>query len=63
MALYNLAGPIVVTGRTESWDVAALDDDLAQHVHAVAQSVRETLVEWRTRPPVSNEAAAQELLA
>ncbi|MGW4516391.1 hypothetical protein ACWEO4_31385 [Streptomyces sp. NPDC004393] len=43
--------------------MAALDDDLAQHTHAVAQTVRETLGEWRSRPPASNEAALNELLA
>ncbi|MET9388105.1 hypothetical protein ABZY09_45790 [Streptomyces sp. NPDC002928] len=57
----------LVTGRAQDGDVAALDDGLAQHVHAVAvavaQTVRETLGEWRTRPPASNEAALNELLA
>ncbi|WP_331765327.1 hypothetical protein OG747_52730 (plasmid) [Streptomyces sp. NBC_01384] len=62
-ALYPLAGPIVITGRTESGEVTALDDDLAQHVQAVAQTVRETMTEWRTRAPSSNEAAIRELLA
>ncbi|MFK4227549.1 hypothetical protein [Streptomyces sp. NPDC019890] len=63
MALYPLAGPIVVTGRTATGDVATLEDDLAQHAKAVAQTVRDTLTEWRTRPPASNEAAISELLA
>ncbi|GHE34294.1 DUF3846 domain-containing protein [Streptomyces capitiformicae] len=63
MPLYPLAGPIVVTGRTASGDVAALDDDLVQHAKAVAQTVRDTLSEWRTRRPASNEAAVNELLA
>jgi hypothetical protein len=39
--MYPLAGPIVVTGRTASGDVTALDDDLVQHAKAVAQTVRE----------------------
>jgi hypothetical protein len=43
--------------------VATLEDDLAQHAKAVAQTVRETLTQWRTRPPASNEAAVSELLA
>ncbi|WP_405863545.1 hypothetical protein [Streptomyces sp. NBC_00005] len=43
--------------------MAGLDDSLAQHAHAVAQTVRETLGEWRTRPPASNEAALSELVA
>ncbi|MEU6578212.1 hypothetical protein [Streptomyces sp. NPDC046805] len=30
---------------------------------AVAQTVRDTLTEWRGRPPASNEAAIEELLA
>lgn len=63
MPLYPMAGPIVITGRTASGDVAALDDDLVQHALAVAQTVRETLEEWRTRPPESNDAALNELLA
>ncbi|MFE9024338.1 hypothetical protein ACFYNL_38120 [Streptomyces sp. NPDC007808] len=63
MPLYRLAGPIVVTGRTESGDVTALDDDLVQHAKAVAQTVRDTMSEWRARPPASNEAAVKELLA
>ncbi|MCX4598277.1 hypothetical protein OG819_55045 [Streptomyces sp. NBC_01549] len=63
MTLYPLAGPVVVTGRTAAGDVTALDDDLVQHVQAVAQTVRDTLSEWRARPPASNEAAIGELLA
>ncbi len=63
VALYPLAGTIVITGRTETGDVAALDDDMVQHATAVAQTVRETLGEWRTRPPASNEEAISELLA
>ncbi|WP_345600017.1 hypothetical protein [Streptomyces coacervatus] len=63
MPLYPLAGPIVITGRTASGEVTALDDDLVQHALAVTQTVRETLGEWRTRPPGSNEAALNELLA
>ncbi|MFE9769739.1 hypothetical protein ACFYPC_35345 [Streptomyces sp. NPDC005808] len=61
--LYPLAGPIVVTGRTVSGDVTALDDDLVQHARVVAQTVRDTLSKWRARPPASNEAAVKELLA
>ncbi|MEU0031746.1 hypothetical protein [Streptomyces sp. NPDC006335] len=63
MPLYPLAGRIVVTGRTTSGDLTALDDDLVQHSKAVAQTVRATLTEWRARPPASNEAAVNELLA
>ncbi|MGP4092576.1 hypothetical protein [Streptomyces sp. KR55] len=63
MTLYPLAGTIVVTGRTATGDMTALDDDLVQHAKAVAQTVRETLAQWRTRPPASNEAAISELLA
>lgn len=61
--LYPLAGPIVITGRTASGDATALDDDLVQHAKAVAQTVRDTLSEWRARPPATNEAAVEELLA
>ncbi|MFF8867894.1 hypothetical protein ACF08B_38305 [Streptomyces sp. NPDC015139] len=63
MPLYPLAGPIVITGRAASGDVAALDNDLAQHAKGVAQTVGDTLSEWRERPPASNEAAIKELLA
>ncbi|MCX4598284.1 hypothetical protein OG819_55085 [Streptomyces sp. NBC_01549] len=63
MALYPIHGPVIVTGRAQDGEAAALDDGLAQHTHAVAQTVRETLREWHTRPPASNEAALSELLA
>ncbi|MFC0843565.1 hypothetical protein ACFH04_07440 [Streptomyces noboritoensis] len=63
VALYPLAGTIVVTGRTADGEVTALDDDLAEHVQAVADTVRETLERWRRRPPLSGEAAIGELLA
>ncbi|MGI5380715.1 hypothetical protein ACQEV2_42315 [Streptomyces sp. CA-251387] len=43
--------------------MTALDDDLVQHAKAVAQTVRDTLSEWRARPSVSDEAAVRELLA
>ncbi|WP_217237475.1 hypothetical protein [Streptomyces sp. AC555_RSS877] len=58
-----MAGPIVVTGRTASGDVTALDGDLVQRAKAVAQTVRDTLSQWRERPPASQEAAVRELLA
>ncbi|GGP78059.1 hypothetical protein [Streptomyces melanogenes] len=63
VALYPLAGTIVVTGRTADGEVTSLDDDLAEHVQAVAVTVRETLAQWRRRPPPSDEAAIAELLA
>ncbi|MGW2766108.1 hypothetical protein [Streptomyces sp. NPDC001275] len=63
MALYPTHGPVIVTARAQGGEDASLDDGLAQHAHAVAQPVRETLGEWRTRPPASNEAALNELLA
>ncbi|MCQ8833799.1 hypothetical protein [Streptomyces malaysiensis] len=63
MPLYSFHGPVVVTGRTQDGDTSALGDDLAAHVHAVAQTVRETREAWKTRPPASNEAAMRELLA
>ncbi|MFD5309002.1 hypothetical protein [Streptomyces ardesiacus] len=47
-------GPVAVTGRTTAGEVTALGSDLAQHAGAVAQAVRETLTEWRGRPPVSD---------
>jgi hypothetical protein len=51
MALYPIHGPVIVTGPADDGDVAPLDDDLAQHAHTVAKTVRETLGEWRTRRP------------
>ncbi|MEV6400962.1 hypothetical protein AB0M39_40345 [Streptomyces sp. NPDC051907] len=61
---YALYGVVVVTGpRLGDGGVAPLEDLLAQQVHAVAQTVRETVEEWRRRPPASGDAAAQELLA
>jgi hypothetical protein len=63
MPLYPFHGPVVVTGRTQVGETSALGDDLAAHVHAVAQTVRETRVAWQTRSPASNEAAMRELLA
>ncbi|MFF3876746.1 hypothetical protein [Streptomyces sp. NPDC001978] len=63
IALYPINGPVIITGRAKDGGVAALDDDLTQHAHAVVRTVRETLGEWHTRPPSSNEAALSELLA
>ncbi|MFF6969369.1 hypothetical protein ACFY9G_39100 [Streptomyces anthocyanicus] len=62
-ALYLLAGPVAITGRTMAGELTGLDGDLVRHARVVAQTVRETLTEWRRRPPVSNEAAISELLA
>ncbi|MQY40666.1 hypothetical protein SRB17_86990 [Streptomyces sp. RB17] len=63
IALYPIHGPVIVTGRAHDGGMTALDDDLAQHAQAVAQTVCETLGEWRTRPSLSGEAALSELLA
>ncbi|MGW1193227.1 hypothetical protein [Streptomyces sp. NPDC002559] len=63
MPLYPLHGPVVLTGRNGDGSAEALDDDLAQHARTVAQTVRETLQGWQVRPPASNEAAVDELLA
>ncbi|MFE0930849.1 hypothetical protein ACFW4O_38115 [Streptomyces mutabilis] len=62
-ALYPLAGPAALTGRTTVGELTGLDGDLVRHARAVAQTVRETLTEWRGRPPVSNKAAISELPA
>ncbi|MFB7576273.1 hypothetical protein [Streptomyces sp. NPDC056165] len=43
MALFPTHGPVIVTGRAQGGEAAGLDDGLAQHAHAVAQTVRETL--------------------
>ncbi|WP_331732498.1 hypothetical protein [Streptomyces sp. NBC_00989] len=61
--LYPLHGTVVVTGRGQDGGVNPLDDELAQHGHTVAQTVRDTLATWRIRPPASNHAAVDELLA
>ncbi|MFD8218076.1 hypothetical protein ACFV2U_31270 [Streptomyces sp. NPDC059697] len=63
MTPYPLHGPAVITGRTRDGGVAPLDDDLAQHARTVAQTVRETLIEWQARHPATNETAIAELLA
>ncbi|MER6386622.1 hypothetical protein [Streptomyces sp. NPDC001250] len=63
MALCPIHGPVIVTGCTEDGQVAGLDDGLAQHAHTVTRTVWETLGEWRTWPPVSNDAALNELRA
>lgn len=62
-ALYPLAGPVAITGRTTAGELTDLDGDLVRHARAVGQTVRETLTEWRRHPHVSNEAAVSELLA
>ncbi|MFD8131198.1 hypothetical protein [Streptomyces mirabilis] len=36
MTLYPLHGPVAIAGRSQDGGVAPLDDDLAQHVRAVA---------------------------
>ncbi|GGN95373.1 hypothetical protein GCM10011579_095870 [Streptomyces albiflavescens] len=63
MPLYPLHGPAVITGRSQDGGVAPLDDDLVQHAQTIARTVRETLREWQTRRPASNQAAIGELLA
>ncbi|MGW6144260.1 hypothetical protein [Streptomyces sp. NPDC055140] len=64
MSLYPLHGSIVVTGcRHAEGEVTGLDEDLVHQAEAVAATVRETVQRWLERPPVSDEAAAQELLA
>ncbi|MEU6285682.1 hypothetical protein [Streptomyces sp. NPDC047028] len=42
IALYPIHGPVIGTGRAQGGGVVGLDDELAEHVHAVAQTVRET---------------------
>jgi hypothetical protein len=48
---YLLHGPVIITGRDSGGGVAALDAQLGAPVHATAQIVRETLAQWRQRPP------------
>ncbi|MEV7888346.1 hypothetical protein ACWD3I_38255 [Streptomyces sp. NPDC002817] len=61
MPLYPFRGHVVVTGRTPDGETSALDDTLAGHVHAVAQTV--DAGGWQARPPASKEAGVRELLA
>ncbi|MET7621932.1 hypothetical protein [Streptomyces sp. NPDC005408] len=57
-------GHVIITGReASSGGVTALDAHLAGHVHTTAQIGRETLADWRQRPPLSDSAAVVELLA
>ncbi|NEB78989.1 hypothetical protein G3I40_27770 [Streptomyces sp. SID14478] len=63
IALYPLHGTIVVTGPDGAGETTGLDDDLVRQAEAVAVMVRETVARWQDHPPVSNETAAQELLA
>ncbi|MFJ3714124.1 hypothetical protein [Streptomyces sp. NPDC090053] len=61
---YQLCGPVVVTGPyADEGGVAPLEEGLLRQAEVTAQTVRETLAAWKHRPPVSNEAAVQELLA
>ncbi|WP_438296268.1 hypothetical protein [Streptomyces sp. HUAS TT7] len=62
---YLLYGPIVITGPydVDGAAVSELSDRLTAHVRTVCDTVRETVIGWRTRRPASNEAALSELLA
>ncbi|WP_199550188.1 hypothetical protein [Streptomyces sp. N35] len=60
--LYPLYGPVVITGG-DAGTSTSLEDDLGTQVLRSATTVRETLAEWRLRPPASNDAAVAELLA
>ncbi|MGW2108319.1 hypothetical protein [Streptomyces sp. NPDC001948] len=63
MPLYPLHGPVVLTGRTGDGAIETLGDKLMEDARTVTQTVRETLKEWQARPPASNGAAVNELLA
>ncbi|GAA2418052.1 hypothetical protein ACFPFX_04820 [Streptomyces mauvecolor] len=62
---YLLYGPIVITGPYDEDGAAVgeLADRLTAQVRTVCDTVRETVIGWRTRRPASNEAALSELLA
>jgi len=55
-----LYGPVAVTGADPG---TALPRDLADQVRDATTAVNEVLQEWLTRRPISDDAAAQELLA
>ncbi len=65
MPMYPFHGLVLVTGRTRDGETGTLDDALAQLVHTVAETVRDTLSTWRarapppTRPPAGNSSPAQ----
>ncbi|MET7520445.1 hypothetical protein ABZS88_45390 [Streptomyces sp. NPDC005480] len=63
MSLYPLHGTVVVTGRNADGDVTGLAEDLVHQAEAVVAMVRETAGRWREQPPLSNDAAVEELLA
>jgi hypothetical protein len=60
---YELFGDIVVTGRTQDGDAQALPARLAEQARAVTATTLETIQRWRQKPPASNEAGLNELLA
>lgn len=61
---YVLHGPVVVTGAYgENGELGPLPDEFAAQVRTAAATVREAIESWRTRSPVSTEAALAEVLA
>jgi hypothetical protein len=54
---YQLYGTVIVTGRDHDGESTPLEDNLASHVHTVAETVAQTMADWRRRPPVSTDAA------
>ncbi|WP_338704304.1 hypothetical protein V2W30_41070 (plasmid) [Streptomyces sp. Q6] len=61
-ALYPLHGTIVVTGRDEDGEMAALGSEILRQAQLVLAMVAVAVQRWRERPPVVNEVAAQGLL-
>ncbi|WP_042426740.1 hypothetical protein [Streptacidiphilus anmyonensis] len=60
---YELFGDIVITGRTVDGDANSLEADLAEQARTVTATTLETLRRRQQKPPASNEAALNELLA
>ncbi|MGW2996385.1 hypothetical protein ACWDA9_33235 [Streptomyces sp. NPDC001193] len=56
---YGFYGPVVVTGS----QLDALDEAMAEEVHAVCAAVAEVREEWVTRQPAGEWQARAELLA
>ncbi|MBO3681726.1 hypothetical protein [Streptomyces sp. NEAU-YJ-81] len=60
---YLLYGPVIVTGPDTSGAIEDLNDRLLTEAEKVADKALELRLEWSARPPVSEPAAQNELLA
>ncbi|WP_413804343.1 hypothetical protein [Streptomyces sp. OE57] len=60
---YLLYGPVLVTGPDTGGAVETLNDRLLAQAEEVTRIVQELRGQWSTRPPMSEPAAREELLA